>query len=125
MTTGSFHNNLSGGLYGRIEMPSPEIGMGATRLMWTDRKACTITAILARDSAGRPTRIEIQEDRAHRTDKWGMSDYQTYEYETDPEGRLHRYSLRKNGLWVRLGSNLRSGERLLVGRRDHYHDYSF
>jgi hypothetical protein len=125
MTTGSFYNNLYGGRYSEVDSPVPAIGMGATRLMWTDRKACTIVAILARDKQGRPTKIEIQEDRARRTDKNGASDSQAYEYEVNLEGRLGRYSLRQNGAWVRVGANQKTGERLLIGNRLHYHDYTF
>ena len=123
MTTGSFYNNLYGNMVeGR---PEPEIGMGATRLCWTDRIACTIIGVLKYDKDGRATMIEIQEDKAIRTDDLGMSDSQDYRYEQNLEGSIARYTLRKNGRWVQVGGSHQTGERLLIGVRKHYHDYSF
>ena len=123
MTTGSFYNNLYGNaIEGR---PEPEPGMGATRLMWTDRIACTVTEVVRRDKAGRPTMVTVQEDRAIRTDQRGMSDHQDYRYEIDPEGALLRFSLRSNDCWVRVGDSTRTGERLLIGIRRHYYDVTF
>lgn len=123
MTTGSFYNDL----YGRmiVGRPDPEEGMGCTQLMWTDRKACTIVGVLRRDKQGRPTLIEVQRDKAIRTDDLGMSDSQRYRYEQDPEGSLARYSLRNNECWVRVGQPAKNGQRLLIGMRKEYHDYSF
>lgn len=123
MSTGSFYNNLYGNM---VEgQPEPELGMGATRLCWTDRIACTIIKIFYADKDGRATMIEVREDKAIRTDSLGMSDSQEYRYELDPNGRTGRYTLRKNGRWVRMGEPQETGERLRLGVRNHYHDFSF
>lgn len=100
--------------------PVPVVGMGCTLLGWTDRHPATVIAV---SSNGRT--IEIQEDTATRTDKNGMSEYQTYEYSRNESGSKHTYTLRKNGAWVRQGEGLRNGSHLRMGERNKYHDYSF
>ncbi len=113
---GSLHNRL-------MEGPSPcapEIGMGATRLMHTDRLAMTIVSV---DKSGK--RIEVTRDSAKRKDNNGMSETQIWEFASNPEGSRRAYTLRKDGSWVTEGLSMREGERLLVGERLEYYDFSF
>ena len=89
----------------------PEVGMGATILMWSDRKAGTIVKVT-------PTQIHVQEDTATRTDKNGLSESQEYTYEPDPKGSIRIFRKTKNGYrW--------SGRGLWVGVRQAYHDPTF
>jgi hypothetical protein len=97
--------------------PKLEVGMGATILGWTDRKAVTIVAV---SKSGR--RIMVQRDKAIRVDANGMSEAQDYRYEQDKDGRTEEYSLRKDGAWRPVGGS--SGQ-LFIGERDEYYDYSF
>ena len=115
MTTGSLVNNV----YGNSSNPTPEIGMGATVLHWTDRTACTIVEI------PNPTTVVVTADLAVRTDDWGMSDAQSYEYTPQPDGHRVTYTLRKNGAWVTKGQPMKDGTRLAIGVRQQYYDYSF
>lgn len=94
---------------------APEVGMGATILKWTDRQACTIIKVSK-------ARITVQYDKVTRLDK-GMSDSQQYTYEPDPSGPTRVFAKTKRG-WRELGGR-GMGNQLLVGRRDHYHDFSF
>lgn len=114
--TGSLTNHL----YSREPPVKPEIGMGATMLGWSDRHACTITAI---SPSGKS--IEVKQDIATRIDKNGMSELQEYSYEPDPNTKPVTFTLRKNGKWVLKGSSMNAGTHLLVGKRDQYYDYSF
>ena len=116
MHTGSFINHLQGA----SKQPEPEVGMGATILMWSDREAATIVSV---SKSGK--RIEVQRDHAKRTDNNGLSESQTYEFTPNPEGPRIAYTLRKNGQWVREGESMKGGQRLRVGSRDHYYDFSF
>lgn len=116
MRTGSLFNNL----YGNGTQTTPEVGMGATRLLWTDRVACTIIEV---SKSGK--QITVQRDKATRTDGNGMSDAQSYNYTSDPKGETSIYTLRKNGAWVRKGDGHKTGERLLIGTRREYYDFSF
>jgi len=115
MTTGSVFNNL---MQDSLH-PTPEVGMGATLLSWTDRTAATIVEV---NKSGK--KIKIREDKSTRTDSNGMSDSQAYTYEPNPNGSTREYSLRKNGRWVRVGQP-QTGSSLLVGHREEYYDYSF
>ena len=107
--TGSTSNWLLSGTKGQ---PKPEVGMGATVLMWTDRRACTIVKVTR-------TQVHVQQDKAIRTDKYGMSESQSYRYERDESAPVEIFRLRKNGAYKGPGGQLR------IGERDAYHDYSF
>ena len=98
----------------------PEVGDGATVLMWSDRVACTVVEV---SPSGK--RLWVTRDNATRTDAHGMSDAQSYGYETQWEGYRYEYSLRQNGRWVAVGQPMNGGEMLGIGYRQHYHDYSF
>lgn len=94
----------------------PEVGSGATILMWSDRHAATVIAVSA---SGK--KVTIQEDKATRADGNGRSDAQSYTFEPDTNGATHEVSLRKDGRW----KIARSDTVVLLGSRSHYYDYSF
>jgi len=107
--------------------PTPEVGMGATITMHTDRHACTIVSISENGK-----RIETTRDKAFRLDlnpdgSPQMSDSQSYRYETVLDGSHGRsfWTLRKDGGWVKEGESLKGGQRICLGFRDEHYDYSF
>lgn len=119
MKTGSLLNHLMNG----SEPLKPVVGMGCTILYWTDRGAATIMKV-----SDNGKRIWISRDRATRVDTNGMSEDQSYVYETvnyDHPENWSEYSLRKNGRYYRKGDTMRSGLALLIGTRREYYDYSF
>jgi len=99
---------------------TPEVGMGATLISWTDRTAATIVEVHVSGKT-----LWVQRDHARRTDDRGMSDAQDYEYTPDPDAPVEVFTVRHDGRWVRKGSSTRSGTVLLVGARDHYRDPTF
>lgn len=103
--------------YGNMDSPTPEVGMGATYIGYTDRHAYTVIEVV------NPKCIVVQQDTARRTDKNGMSDSQSWEFERNPNGRRVTLTLRKNGDWRETGT--RSGGTFLIGERMEYYDYSF
>ena len=113
--TGSLVNNIMN------EAPTiiPEIGMGATRLGWSDRNAFTVIDVLS------PKEIRVQRDLAKRIDNNGMSDCQTWEYESNPEGSIYHLTLRKNGRWLQKGCGKKSSNGWVIGLREEYFDFSF
>jgi hypothetical protein len=122
-------NSLNNHLFSRMRgEPIPEVGMGATRLQWTDRTACTIIAV---ERSGSSIVLTVQDDIATRADDNGMSDAQSYTYERNPDGRTKTYRSTKDGGWreCRRNENGRwvwaDREMLLVGTRRQYHDFSF
>jgi hypothetical protein len=98
----------------------PEVGMGATVVMWSDRYAATIVEV-SKDKKS----VVIQEDNADRTDNRGMCDSQEYSYSPNPEASKQTFTLRKNGRWVREGEPLKNGTSILINVRVHHYDYSF
>lgn len=106
----------------------PVVGMGATILHWTDREAATVVEV-------GPGWVVVRIDIATRIDNNGMSDAQRYSYTADPEGGSYLFKRAKDGTWraARRSDAGRivflepkgGGNRLMIGVRDHYHDFSF
>jgi hypothetical protein len=113
MFTGSFVNLVAG----TSRYPAPEIGMGATILMYTDRHAATIVEV-------RHNMVFVRQDRATLKGST-MSESQEYHYEPNPEAALRCFTLRRNGAWVEQGTEMKSGTRLAIGHREEYSDPSF
>jgi hypothetical protein len=67
----------------------------------------------------------VQEDRAIRTDKNGISESQRYIFMVYPNGRKMTFTLRKNGRYHEKGCPMRHGYRLWLGRRSAYRDPCF
>jgi len=108
--SGSLINDLM--TSGTDGAPEPVVGMGVTILMWSDRHPGTIVKVTK-------SQIHVQGDKATRTDKNGMSEMQIYTFEPNPEAGISIFRKTKKG-W----KNNR-GEKLAIGYRDKYHDYSF
>lgn len=98
----------------------PQIAMGATICGWTDRTACTIIDVSANGKT-----VTIQHDTAKRIDNDGISEHQEYQYTRNPSGHVEHFTRRKNGRWVRQGSDMKTGTSLSIGQRNEYYDFSF
>lgn len=53
----------------------PEVGKGATELLWTDRHAYQVTYV-----SGDSKRVFIKRCNSKRTDSYGIGDHQEYDY---------------------------------------------
>lgn len=125
--TGSVNNWIQSNAV--IGQPTPEVGMGATILGWTDRYPGTITAV---DRDRGAVLLTVQEDAAERVDANGMSESQRYRFSPDPNGRVYRYRQDKSGRWQAVEQNpatgrwVKSGGKgLRMGERSKYYDFSF
>ncbi len=98
------------------EVATPEVGMGATYLSWTDRHAYTIISVSASGKS-----FKMQQDTARRVGKIEVSENQKYSFATNLNGQILTVRMTKNG-W-RIGGQ--RGTKVLVGVREEYYDYSF
>lgn len=106
----------------------PQIGMGATLCMYSDRHAGTVISFDRQKKI-----IVIQRDEAIRTDKYGMSDMQEYEYKPNPNGGMYTFKFGKDNRWHEYVTNQSTGRLnkakggcgLILGERDEYYDFSF
>lgn len=120
-TYGNFFNSI----YANAGVDEPQVGMGATYIAWSDRYAYTVVEVLRYKSgakAGQVKAVVATRDIATRTDGHGMSDSQSYSYQTNPDAKRETYTLRGNGRFIRSGGN--HGV-LAIGDRREYYDYSF
>jgi hypothetical protein len=97
-------------------MIKPEIGMGITISVGSDRYPGTIIDISASGKT-----ITFQKDSYKRIDSNGMSEDQEYEYSPNPNGEIEQASLRKNGRFMLIHTKIP----IYVGEREHYYDFSF
>lgn len=105
--------------------PEPEVGMGATLIMWSDRRPYTIVEVVrykGGKKAGQVKGVFATEDIATRTDSNGMSDNQHYTYETDPKAHRDWFPHCKTGAFRQ---HTTAGSPLRIGDRSYYYDYSF
>ena len=102
----------------------PMVGMGVTKLCFTDRIPYTITRIIKGPNSLSIQALEIQEDQVKAIHKDIYKEPQRYEYTADPDGSKLIITLRKNGKWYARGSSTKS-ERFIIGERRKYHDLSF
>lgn len=102
--------------------PQPEVGMGATLLMWSDRHPYTIVGIERFKTGARAGQVKAvlaQADTSQRVDSNGMSDAQTYVFLPNANAPVTRFVLRKSGRFEGAGGTL------AVGYRDRHYDFSF
>lgn len=97
-----------------VVCPKPEVGMGATVIHYSDRSAYTITRI---GPSGKV--FWMKRDKATRTDNNNESESQQYSYETVQSNPERKVVMGKRGQWYF------KGEKVLIGARMEYYDYSF
>lgn len=120
--TGSLMNHI----YSRVTNPQPEVGMGVTICMWSDRHAGTIVAI-EKDI------LVVADDDVKRIDSNGISESQEYKYTTNPNNRKTYWKKDKSGKYCEYYMNrdtnrynkCGTGCHLGIGYRQEYYDFSF
>lgn len=117
---GSFHNAL----YRQTrDLAKPYIGMGGTRILWSDRIPVTVVKVSKSMRS-----IWVSRDQAKQVgDYFGNQEYVIIPSDwNDPKivESAQEYTLRKHGKYVRKGQPL-TGEHLLLGDRLAYEDPSF
>jgi len=95
----------------------PVVGMGVTYCVGSDSYPYTVIEV---SKSGK--RVRVQQDTATRVDSNGQSEAQTWLYESDPDGKVMEFSLRKTGVWRPKGSDHCY---LSLGGRRKYSDPSF
>lgn len=94
---------------------NPMVGQGATIHIGSDRYPATIIAISASGKT-----VTLREDQFYRTDRNGISELQSYAYETNELGKEHKARLRKSGRYYTARGFL-----VTLGTREAYRDPTF
>jgi hypothetical protein len=101
---------------------------GATLLSWSDRHAATVIDIFTK---GKFEYIVVQEDTVKRVDANGISESQTYEFTRNADGSTKTFRITDKGFEsVYLDNDTNRWKKssnggLMIGRREHFYDYSF
>lgn len=119
--TGSLMNYLESQTASGEFSAAIAVGDGATEFCWSDRHAWTVVAVTEPRKDGRRT-VTVQQDRATRVDRNGMSESQRYRFEPNPDGPTAEVTWQR-GAWHRKGDP--RGNVFRFGHREEYHDYSF
>jgi hypothetical protein len=98
----------------------PWVGMGCTEILYSDRRACTVTEV-HRTRKGEIKKVVVRENETVCKD-WYASDYEIKQELTNHE---EVFTKRSNGLWVMEGQQSRDGVLLSLGFRHHFIDPSF
>ena len=135
MNIGTQTNSLVNHLYSRMTIgaPAPVVGMGATKLSWTDRHAATVTKVTELTSKVWAYEIHIIEDKPTVVSGSVHDGSAVYTFEPNPCGYVDMYRMeRKTGKWVRGYINGQTGRfkqfrngGLILGMRDHHYDPHF
>lgn len=128
-----------------IGEPTPEVGMGATMLVGSDRYGCTINRIFME---GKRQVLEVTHDKTKLVGGAMLSEEQTYEYVPQPNAKRHYFAKNEAGFWQEMHYKIisstydaKTDERtdvlskrlsvsrvsvgLRIGERDEYRDPSF
>ena len=90
------------------------VGDGASVCFFSDRHAATVV-----DVSEDGKRVTAQTDTATVVEGRVQDGSAEYNYERNPIGSIYRFSLRKNGRYVNVGSKMTDGPVLGIGR-SHY-----
>lgn len=97
----------------------PEVGKGATELLWTDRHAYFVLWV-----SDDKKECIIERANAIRTDDLGMSDSQDYRYERYEEGTVKAFRIRYTyGKW--RNKETKGVMNIRFGFMREYYDFSF
>lgn len=108
--------------------PVPEVGMGATILMASDRHAATIVEVFG---IGKATAVKVRRDIATVVSGLRYDGSAEYAFERDPEGVERTYKF--DGVrWREIQRNAETGRWIItdntslrIGSRSEYYDPSF
>ena len=113
-----------GSLQNRLEerqlMPKPEVGMGVTELLYSDRTPYEITEVIDE------RHIMVRRMDWKRIDEGGPSEMQEYEYFSNEKYPPVMLFLTKQGDWrERIGKRGLGCNCFLIGKRERYYDFSY
>jgi hypothetical protein len=103
---------------GITQEKAPEVGMGATLPIGSDRYAATVVEV---SKSGK--RVVLQYDTVTVLPSSPLCE--SYSFETNPNGVRMTFTLRRDGYWTRLGQSGRNAQIAHLGHRRHYRDPSF
>lgn len=100
------------------EQVKPEVGMGCTRIMWTDKVPYTIVKVES------DKRIVVQRDSVEAEPGEQQMGHQKWVIKPNPYGEVLILTKRRNGMWIERNKAM-SNYGFVVGHRRYYYDWSF
>lgn len=137
MHLGTQTNSLTNHIYARgtIGQPKPDVGMGATILLWSDRNPATITSVIEIGGSKKFLyEITVVEDGVKVVKGSQQDGSAEYKYTPRLDGYVMTFrSLKATGQWMQCakdengkpGYRKGQGHGLRIGEREKYYDPSF
>ena len=138
MTYGSILNRIDENRCYKLDFV-PEIGMGATEYMYSDRHAYSVASYHPNWRNKGFEIVGLKRDHAKRVDGNGMSESQTWEFTPNPESnpsflrskfydhpKLGKVKIYEPVTWNQKSNRWnKGGNNIVIGHRSEYYDYSF
>ena len=100
----------------------PKVGMGATYVIGSDRYPYEIIEV---SKSGKAIWIRSMSTKPN-ADHGGIYGRQSYDYFSNPNGKIIKATLRKNGKFIIEGNTIRSRcGQIVIGYADYYQDPHF
>jgi hypothetical protein len=115
-----WYGSLENRLMETSNMPKPEVGMGATECLWSDREPYEVIAV--KDDR----HITVRRLDYKRVDHNGYGGQQEYEYFSNENNPVCNLFFTKKGVWRERYADRSLGcTRFVIGFAERYYDPSF
>lgn len=109
------YGSVDNRLMENMQSNTPQVGMGATKLLYSDSHAYTIVEVINEKV------VIVKRDDVKALHK-GMSDSQEWEYTFNPKAQPITLKKHKKGYWYQVGDTT---TKFLLGVRQEFYDYTF
>ena len=117
------YGNLQNRLLEGAKNPEPHVGMDATVVSYSDRRAGEIVQV-NKNKKGEVREVMFRRFDA-RLEKGEPMGSQKWILTPNPKRVPELFTKRRNGQFVNAAASLKHGNKLVLGLRDHYYDWEF
>lgn len=114
-----WYGSLNNRIAERAKHPKPEVGMGVTEMLFSDREPYEIVQVVD------DRHLLVRRLDARRTDDNGMSEDQEYEYTSNPQNPTIKLFKTKQGLWRQQHGRSLGINKFAIGYAEKYRDPCF
>lgn len=114
-----WYGSLNNRVAESCKQPKPEVGMGVTEMLWSDRYPYEVVDVLD------DRHILVRRLDYKRIDNNGMSESQEYEYTSNENNSIIKLFLTKQNRWREQTGRKLGCNTFVIGYAERYYDFSF